>query len=128
PLSIAGPLLDRMHRRADVRRPQSGHRIERRKTASIGSETKTMASNNYYETLGVARSATDDDIKKAYRRLAKKYHPDSNKGDKTAVEKFKEVQGAYDVLSDRSKREQYDRFGRVGAGAAAGGRPPRRGS
>jgi curved DNA-binding protein len=71
---------------------------------------------DYYETLGVARDASDDDIKKAYRKLARQYHPDRNPGDKQAEAKFKEIQDAYDVLSDKAKRAQYDRFGFVGPG------------
>ena len=66
---------------------------------------------DYYEVLGVSRSATDDDIKKSYRKLALKYHPDRNPGDKAAEEKFKEAAEAYAVLSDQSKRAQYDQFG-----------------
>lgn len=73
-----------------------------------------MAAKSYYDTLGISRTASDDEIKKAYRKLAKKYHPDSNKGDKSSEAKFKEVQEAYDVLSDKEKRSQYDTFGRVG--------------
>jgi molecular chaperone DnaJ len=65
----------------------------------------------YYETLGVARGASDDDIRKAYRKLARKYHPDLNPGDKSAEEKFKDVQEAYDILSDTKKRQMYDQFG-----------------
>jgi molecular chaperone DnaJ len=64
-----------------------------------------------YDTLGVQKAASADEIKKAYRKLAAKYHPDKNPGDATAEEKFKEVQNAYDVLSDAEKRKQYDRFG-----------------
>src|SRR5688500_1627125 len=66
---------------------------------------------DFYETLGVARSASDDEIKKAYRRLAKKYHPDMNPGNKSAEEKFKKLTGAFEVLSDKKKRQLYDEFG-----------------
>jgi len=75
-----------------------------------------MAKRDYYDVLGVPRSATDAEIKRAYRRLAKQYHPDRNKGSPDAEAKFKEVQEAYDVLSETDKRAQYDRFGHVGAG------------
>jgi molecular chaperone DnaJ len=68
---------------------------------------------DYYQTLGVEKSATEAEIKKAYRTLALKYHPDKNPGDKEAEEKFREVTTAYQVLSDPEKRSQYDRFGRV---------------
>ncbi len=69
---------------------------------------------DYYTILGVKRDASEDDIKKAYRKLARQYHPDRNPGDKQAEAKFKEVQDAYDILSDKTKRAQFDRFGRVG--------------
>jgi curved DNA-binding protein len=72
---------------------------------------------DYYEVLGVAKGASDADIKKAYRKLARQYHPDRNPGDKQAEARFKEVQGAYDVLGDEQKRAQYDRFGTTEPGA-----------
>ena len=72
---------------------------------------------DYYEVLGVNRDATAEDVKKAYRKLAMQYHPDRNKGDAAAEEKFKEVGEAYAVLSDDNKRARYDRFGHAGAGA-----------
>jgi curved DNA-binding protein len=72
---------------------------------------------DYYEVLGVSRDASEADIKKAYRKLARQYHPDRNPGDKQAEAHFKEVQEAYEVLSDKTKRAQYDRFGFVGHGA-----------
>src|SRR2546429_7054913 len=77
---------------------------------------------DYYEVLGVKREASDDEIKKAYRKLARQHHPDRNPGDKQAETRFKEVQDAYDVLSDKNKRAQYDRFGFAGpAGGFPGG-------
>lgn len=76
---------------------------------------------DYYETLEVGKEASTEDIKKAYRRLAMKYHPDKNPGDKGAEERFKEVSEAYEVLSDASKRQTYDQFGHAGLeGAGAG--------
>ncbi|MEK7833584.1 MAG: DnaJ domain-containing protein, partial [Acidobacteriota bacterium] len=66
---------------------------------------------DYYKALGVSRTATADDIRKAYRRLARKHHPDVNPGDKSAEEKFKKISEANDVLSDPKKREVYDKFG-----------------
>ena len=89
-----------------------------------------MSSGDYYNTLGVSKGASQDEIKKAYRRLALKYHPDRNKGDKGSQEKFKEINEAYEVLSDSEKRKRYDRFGKQGvdsdfdfrsSGAGAGG-------
>ena len=80
---------------------------------------------DYYEVLGVSRDADDAALKKAYRQLAKKYHPDANPGNKEAEAKFKEASEAYAVLSDPQKRQQYDQFGHSafdgGAGAGAGG-------
>src|SRR5260370_23752967 len=67
--------------------------------------------HDYYETLGVSRKADTEEIRKAYRKLARKYHPDLNPGDKSSEERFKNVQEAYDVLSDAKKRPMYDQFG-----------------
>ena len=80
-----------------------------------------MAQQDYYALLEVSREATAAEIKKAYRRLAMKYHPDRNPGDKAAEEKFKEIQRAYDVLSDEQKRAAYDRYGHAGVDSAAAG-------
>jgi len=81
-----------------------------------------MQQQDFYELLGVARDASDADIKKAYRKLAMKYHPDRNQGDKSAEDKFKEIQKAYAVLSDKEKRAAYDQFGHAGVdGMGAGG-------
>ncbi len=89
-----------------------------------------MADRDYYELLGVPRNASPDQIKSAYRKLAKKYHPDRNRGDKDAENLFKEVHEAYEVLNDPSRRRAYDQFGHAGvrggagpAGGAAGWRP-----
>ncbi|KPJ61036.1 MAG: hypothetical protein AMJ46_03410 [Latescibacteria bacterium DG_63] len=80
-----------------------------------------QAQQDFYETLGVGENASTEDIKKAYRKLAKKYHPDANPGNTTAEAKFKEVSEAYNVLSDSKKRAQYDQMRKLGAGAYAGG-------
>ena len=82
-----------------------------------------MSKRDYYEILGVSRNADEAEIKKAYRKLAMKYHPDKNPGDKEAEEKFKEAAEAYDVLSTSDKRQRYDQFGHagMGGGSASGG-------
>ncbi len=80
-----------------------------------------MAKRDFYEILGVDRSATKDEMKKAYRKIAIKFHPDKNPDDKEAEEKFKEAAEAYEVLSNDDKRARYDRFGHQGVGGAAGG-------
>ncbi|MCG8407343.1 MAG: J domain-containing protein [Phycisphaerales bacterium] len=76
-----------------------------------------MAKRDYYDILEIPRNATEAEIKRAYRRLAKKLHPDQNKGDKDAEKRFKETQEAYSVLSDKEKRERYDRLGHAGMDA-----------
>src|ERR1700683_4473111 len=82
-----------------------------------------MAKRDYYEALGVAKSASADDIKKAYRKLAMQHHPDRNSGDKNSEHKFKELSEAYEVLKDDQKRAAYDRFGHAAfeGGRSAGG-------
>ncbi len=80
-----------------------------------------MSKRDYYEILGVSRNAAEDEIKKAYRKLAIKYHPDKNPDDKQAEEKFKEAAEAYEVLSDPEKRQRYNQFGHAGVGSAGGG-------
>src|SRR4030042_2534363 len=79
-----------------------------------------MDKRDYYEVLGVGKSASADDVKRAYRRLAIKYHPDKNPGDKDAEAKFKECAEAYEVLSDTDKRLRYDQFGHAGLDGAGG--------
>src|SRR5258706_14407041 len=77
-----------------------------------------MAKRDYYEVLGVGKDASADEIKKAFRRLAVQHHPDKEGG---SEEKFKEINEAYEVLKDTSKRQRYDQFGHAGVGGAAGG-------
>ena len=76
---------------------------------------------DYYEVLGINKTADDEEIKKAYRRMAKKYHPDMNPGDKEAEAKFKEVNEAYAVLSDPEKKQIYDQYGHDGLDSSGGG-------
>src|SRR5919108_588788 len=80
-----------------------------------------MAKRDYYEVLGLSRGANEAEIKSAYRRLAVRYHPDKNPGDKEAEEKFKEAAEAYSVLSDAEQRARYDRFGHAGVSSSAAG-------
>ncbi|MDR3705921.1 MAG: molecular chaperone DnaJ [Paludibacteraceae bacterium] len=80
-----------------------------------------MSKRDYYEVLGVTKGASDDEIKKAYRKKAIQYHPDKNPGDKASEEKFKEAAEAYEVLSDAQKRQRYDQFGHAGLGGNGGG-------
>jgi len=80
-----------------------------------------MAKRDYYEVLGVSKSATADEIKKAYRRLAMKHHPDRNAEDTSAEDRFKEAKEAYEVLKDKDKRATYDQFGHDGLRAGQGG-------
>ena len=84
-----------------------------------------MAKQDYYQVLGISKTATQDEIKAAYRKLALKYHPDRNPGNKESEEKFKEAAEAYEILSDEQKRQQYDQFGHEGpqmGGFGSGGR------
>ena len=80
-----------------------------------------MVKRDYYEVLGVEKTASVEEIKKAYRKKAIQYHPDKNPGDKQAEENFKEAAEAYDVLSDPQKRQRYDQFGHAGVGGASQG-------
>src|SRR3954466_8669472 len=80
-----------------------------------------MSKRDYYDVLGVAKGADADEIKKAYRKMAIKYHPDKNPDDKAAEDKFKEAAEAYEVLSDPEKRQRYNQFGHAGVGAGGAG-------
>ena len=80
-----------------------------------------MSKRDPYEVLGVGRNANADEIKKAYRKLAIKHHPDKNPGDQAAEEKFKEAASAYEILSDAEKKARFDRFGHAGPGMGGGG-------
>src|ERR1700694_2594304 len=84
----------------------------------------TTPKHDYYETLGVPKNASADDIRKSYRKLARKHHPDLNPGDKSSEERFKNVKEAYDVLSDAKKRQMYDQFGFYSESGFAGPPPP----
>src|SRR6058998_4036286 len=79
-----------------------------------------MAKRDFYEALGIAKNASEEEIKKAYRKLAMKHHPDRNPNDKTSEERFKEAKEAYEILSDPKKRTAYDQFGHAGVDASAG--------
>src|ERR1051325_10040244 len=95
--------------------------IKSQKSETINQERSDNVSSkrDYYEILGVSRSATEQELKQAYRRLAVQYHPDKNSGDKDAEEKFKEINEAYQVLSQAETRSRYDRFGHAGVGSVA---------
>src|SRR3984957_7382357 len=111
----------------DFLQSRDGSYSSSRRGAAAGG---AIMARDLYETLGVKRDASEADLKKAYRKLARQYHPDRNPGDKQAEARFKEVQSAYDVLGDEQKRAQYDRFGTTepggnpfGGGAGGGGHP-----
>src|SRR5204862_6803232 len=105
----------RGHRRAAARL----HDRRSAPPASDGEGGEGVSKRDYYEVLGVARTATEVEIKSAYRKLALKYHPDRNPGDKSAEEQFKECAEAYAVLADAEKRGLYDRFGHQAVSSAA---------
>ena len=80
-----------------------------------------MAKRDYYEVLGVSRNASAEELKKAYRKVAMKYHPDRNQGDKQAENKFKEASEAFEILGDQEKRSRYDQFGHAAEGMGSSG-------
>jgi molecular chaperone DnaJ len=80
-----------------------------------------MSKRDFYDVLGVAKSASAEEIKKAYRKMAIKYHPDKNPGDKQAEDNFKEAAEAYEILSNAEKKQRYDHYGHAGVGGASGG-------
>ena len=86
----------------------------------ITSNREFMSKRDYYEVLGVSKGVSEAELKKAYRKLAMKYHPDRNKGDADAEKKFKEAAEAYEILRDPQKRAQYDQFGHAGIGGQGG--------
>src|SRR5215813_1050972 len=92
-------------------------------SATVGEDMATTTKTDYYELLGVPRKASVKDIRAAFRKLARKYHPDLNPGDKAAEEKFKQIQEAYDVLSDSKKRQMYDQYGFYNENLPTGGYP-----
>src|ERR1044071_1196532 len=94
--------------------------IKSQKPETINQERLDNVSSkrDYYEILGVTRTATEVELKQAYRRLAVQYHPDKNPGDKEAEEKFKEINEAYQILSQAEMRSRYDRYGHAGVGSA----------
>src|SRR5205823_13197994 len=90
--------------------PGGGSRMNSKSSAGC-SASIDMEFKDYYSTLSVAKTATEKEVKQAYRKLARKHHPDVNPGDKGAEERFKEINSAYEVLSDAEKRKKYDRYG-----------------
>ncbi len=116
--SSSSPHLRLLSRRTDVL--QCPPSISAR---SLHTSRPLSAPKDLYKTLGLSRGASAKEIKKAYYELAKKYHPDTNKNDPNSAKKFQEVSEAYQVLSDDSKRKQYDEFGSTDFGAGAGGAP-----
>src|SRR5262249_30161065 len=106
--------------RSDRRTAQGLHDERSAPAAGDGEGGEGVSKRDYYEILGIAKSSTEVEIKSAYRKLAMKYHPDRNPGDKGAEEKFKEAAEAYAILADGEKRSLYDRFGHAGVKTAAG--------